>query len=175
YPLPPPAEETLAERLFAALNGARDGGAYPASVNDLLKRASLEPTDKLLRSALAHNAFRARVIAALPGDADAPAALVEDRERLASEPRLLEYVLSRVRSNDNQALQVPDLCKALAQDLRPDFTVAVGQWLATASLPAAVGCLVIKKKPHLFLKADLDAPRPIIPPALPDQPRALHP
>lgn len=161
YPLPPPPEEALAERLFAAMGDARNDGIYPTSVNGLLGRIGAQPAEKLLRSAMAHNAFRARVIVALAGDVDSPAALVEDRGRLASEPRLLEYVLSRVSSSDNQALLIADLCKALAPDLRPDFTVAVGQFLASAALPPTVCCLVIKKKPYLFLKSDLEA-RPVI-------------
>jgi hypothetical protein len=79
-----------------------------------------------------------------------------------------------VRSSTNQAVLVADVCKALAQDLRPDFTVAVGQALAGGTLAAAVGCLVVKKKPMLFLKADLDAP-PVIVSAAAEEEEELEP
>lgn len=161
-PLPPPAEEALAERLLAALSGARGEGIYPLSVRALLSRFDPEPADKAVKAALAHNAFRARAIVAVPGDLDAPAALAEDRARLASEPRLLEYALSCVRGEDSHAAGVADVCKALAADLRAEFTLAVNGAIAEGTLPPTVACLMVKKKPMLFLRSDLDArPTPV--------------
>jgi hypothetical protein len=164
YPLPPPADEALANRLLTTLKQNQRTGVYPVSVRELMARIAPEATDKLTKAALAHNVFRSSVIVARPGDLDAPAALREDCAKLAADPRLLEYALTKAHTPDNMAIPIPDLCKSLAEDLRPDFTIAVNQVLADASLPATVGCLLIKKKPYLFLKSDL-APRPIIVPA----------
>ncbi len=165
-PLPPrPAAEVLAEKLLAALRAARQAGPdYPLPLARLVEQADPEAPERLVKSALAHGSFNCCALTALPGKRDSLVALNEDRDRLAGDPRLLEQALAGTRTADNQAVPLADLGKKLAPDLRPIFTTAVEKDVAAGTLPAGVGALTIKKKPHLFLLADLAARPAATPP-----------
>ena len=67
----------------------------------------------------------------------------------------LDLVLAGTRTQDKQAVPLPDLGKKLAERLRPLFTESLEQRWSAGTLPPTVGALVIKKKPHLFLLADV--------------------
>ena len=69
--------------------------------------------------------------------------------------------VASLRTPENQAVPVADLGKKLTQELKTPFAASVEQRLKDDTLPASLGCLVIKKKPHLFLLADL---KPAAPP-----------
>jgi hypothetical protein len=163
----PPAE-TLAEKLLAGLRSARDAGDYPLPLSDLVARVEAGASDKLVKAALKLDSFP--LVAAVPGSMTSLAALAGDHERLAADPRLPALALAAVRTPDNQAAPPGDLAKKLAQDLRPAFLARLEQLLGAGDLPAGVGCLVIKKKPHLFLLADLKA-EPAPPPTPAEKPR----
>jgi hypothetical protein len=165
YPLPPPPDEALANRLLAALQAARAAGtAYPPSLAHLIQQVDATAPERLVKAALAHEAFKPRVLAAVPGKRESLVALSEDRDRLAADPRLLEQTLAGTRTADNQAVPLADLGRKLAAELRPTFTTALEQRLHDGTLPAGVGVLRIRKKPHLFLLSDLTAR---VPPAAP--------
>jgi hypothetical protein len=126
----------------------------------------------LVRKALADKALKAHVLVALPGDPATPLALAGDGERLADSPLLLASALAAARTAENQALTVADLAKKVARGLRQPFTAAVAGRLQAGALPPGVGCLRVKKKPYLFLLADVSAPPP---PAPAPAPRAAPP
>jgi hypothetical protein len=167
HPLPRPADEALAEKLVESLRAARDSGAYPVPLRELIEQAGAEAGERVVKKALKHRAFAEAVVWAVPGDRGAPVALAEDRARLAGDPRLLESALSAARSEDNQALAPGDLAKKVAKGLRDEFAEGVRRRVEEGSLPAGVGVLRIKKKPYLFLTEDLrtgPAPAPAPPP-----------
>ncbi len=160
-PLPPPPEERLAGKLLSALRAARAAGTdYPLSLAQLIERADPAAPERLVKQALAQGAFTGHALTALPGRRDSLVALSEDRDRLAADVRLLEQTLAGARSADNQAVAAADLGKKLAPDLRATFTAAVQDRVSGHTLPAGIGCLVLRKKPHLFLLADLDVRLP---------------
>jgi hypothetical protein len=173
YPLPPPPDEALAGKFLSALKASRQAGTdYPLPLARLIERVDAAAPERLVKAALGHELFSAQVLAAQPGKRESLVALSEDRDRLAADPRLLEQALTGTRTPDNQAVPLSDLGKKLAADLRPPFTTAVEQRLSTGTLPASVGVLVIRKKPHLFLLADLTGR---VPPAAPKPQAAEKP
>jgi hypothetical protein len=156
YPPPLAPEEALASKLLAALRGARQAGTnYPIPLARLIEQAERAAPERLIKAALAHGSFAGQALTALPGKPDSLVALSEDCDRLAGDPRLLLQALTGARTEDNQAIAVAELGKKLAAALRPTFATLVEQHLAGHTLPAGVGCLHIKKKPHLFLLADV--------------------
>jgi hypothetical protein len=164
-PPKPPALE-LSERLVRALEEQRGGGegAYPVPLGRLVELAGAAPA-AVVKKALAAEPFRSQAVAALARRADAPVALAADRDTLAASPLLLLAVLSAARTADNQAVGLAELKKKLVEPLRQPFEVAVARRIGERSLPAAVGCLRVKKKPYLFLLADLSLPAPAPKPA----------
>jgi hypothetical protein len=112
------------------------------------------------------------LVRVLADDPRGPIALAEDAAELAASPLTLEAVLTAVRTADHQAVPAADLKKKVAKELRPAFDANLAAWIEAGTLPPAVGCLRIKKKPHLFLIRDLfpDAPPT---PAAPARPAAV--
>ena len=82
-----------------------------------------------------------------------PVALAEDRDALLASTALLEYALVAVRKPDHQAVP-PPMKKKAAKPLQAAFEAAVIAHVGRQRLPPAVGCLYVRKKPHLFLLAD---------------------
>jgi hypothetical protein len=166
-PKPPPVE--LSERLVRALEEqrGRGEGAYPVPLNRLLELAGAAP-EAVVKKALAAEPFRSQAVVAVARRPDAPVALAADREALAASSVLLLAALTAARTADNQAVGLAELKKKLIPALRQPFEAAVARRIAERSLPAGVGCLRVKKKPLLFLLADLGVPAPApIPPAAP--------
>jgi hypothetical protein len=172
--LPPPVLG-LSERLVGALEEQRerDAGAYPVPLDRLVEMAGAAPA-ALVKKALAAEPFRSQAVVALARKADAPVALAADRDELAASPLLLQVALNVARTADNQAVGLSDLKKKLVKPLQQPFEAALVRRITEGALPAGVGCLRIKKKPHLFLLADLGAPAPKVtaapaPPPAPPQ------
>jgi hypothetical protein len=120
----------------------------------------------LVKKALAAEPFRSQALVAIARQPDAPVALVADRDAVAASPLLVRAALGAARSADNQAVGLADLKKKLVPALQQPFADALGRHIADGRLPPGVGCLRIRKKPHLFLLADLGVPAPAQPPAL---------
>ncbi|HZY86890.1 MAG TPA: hypothetical protein VFE78_18800 [Gemmataceae bacterium] len=167
FPPPKPPALDLSERLVRALEQqrGRGEGAYPVPLDRLVELTGAAPA-ALVKKALAAEPFRSQAAVALARQPDAPVALTADCDVLAASPLLLQTVLRAARSADNQAVGLADLKKKLIPPLRQPFEAAIARRIDERSLPAAVGCLRIKKKPHLFLLADLGALAPT-PPAAP--------
>jgi hypothetical protein len=161
--LPPPVLG-LSERLVGVLKEqrGRGAGAYPVPLGRLVEMAGAAPA-ALVKKALAADPFRSRAVVALARRPDAPVALATDCDTLAASPLLLQVVLNAARTADNQAIGLADLKKKLVKPLQQAFEAALVQHITEGTLPAGVGCLRIKKRPHLFLFADLGAPAPAPP------------
>jgi hypothetical protein len=159
YPLPRDPSEVLSEKLVQGLEQRRTGGAavYPLPLAQLLRETDAGAKPALVKKALAQQPFAGRALVTVTGKPDALVALAEDRDGLAASPRLLESVLGLLRTADNQAVSLADLAKKLTVPLRQPFESAVRRKMSEGSLPPSVGCLRIKKKPHLFLLADVAA------------------
>ncbi len=154
-PRPAPAVE-LADALIHKLEALRqeEDAGYPPTLSQLARLLEAAPAASLLHEAVAQKTFQARAALALPKNLESPVALIPDRERLADSPMLLELALTSVRTSDNQAVEPKDLKKKLHKELQQPFLEAVRARLETNQLPPAVGCLVVKKKPLLFLLQD---------------------
>ncbi len=170
FPPPKPPDLDLSERLVRALEGQRDRGptAYPVPLDRLVELAGAAPA--VVKKALAAEPFLSQALVAMARKADAPVALAADRDALAASPLLVRAALGAACSADNQAVGVADLKKKLVPTLRQTFEAALARHLAAGTLPAGVGCLRIKKKPYLFLLADLGAPVPAAQPAVAQKP-----
>src|SRR5262249_50102272 len=107
--------------------------------------------------AVADKTFKKQTVLAVARHANTPVVLKGDEHILAASPLLLEFVLSIVRSESNQAIPVTDLKKKISKELQSPFESAVQDALTGFGLPAGVGALRIKKKEHLFLMRDVNA------------------
>jgi hypothetical protein len=171
-PPPPPKKkpaEQLSEMLVQALFEQRERGpeAYPAELHRLVEQTSLAPAARVLKQALGKEPFRSQAVLALPKRPDSPVVLADDRERLLTSPRLLRLTLAAARTPDNQAVSVTDLGKKLPRNLQGDFRAAANRQISERLLPDDLGVLLVKKKPLLFLIADINAGSvPARPPAL---------
>ncbi len=155
--LPPPAVE-LSQKLVDALEAMRSAGenAYPPSWKGLITQTDPAAGPALVKEAMRLPPFAGRALFAAPRDPEAPMALAEDRDALLASAALLEYALAAVRKPDHQAVPAADLKKKTAKPLQAAFEAAVIARVAARRLPPAVGCLYVRKKPHLFLLRDLN-------------------
>ena len=168
YPLPQPPEVALAEALVRVLRDQRDvgGDAYPLTLDRLVARAQTAADARLLKKALAEPVFRDATLLAAAKRPDTPVALAEDRDRLADSPLLLETALRLERTDATQVFRPSELSKELVPALRKPLEEAIRRRAESRSLPPAVGCLLQKKTPLLFLLSDVAA----APPARPEPP-----
>ncbi len=160
--LPPPAVE-LSQKLISALESLRSQGenAYPLSLKELIAQADPAAGPVLVKEATALPPFAGRIFMAAPRDSCAPVALSEDRDVLVRSAALLEYAVTAARKPNHQAVPVTDLKKKTAKPLQAAFEAAVVARIAAGKRSSAVGWLYVKKKPHLFLFADLNITPPI--------------
>jgi hypothetical protein len=155
--LPPPAVE-LSQKLMRTLEALRAEGenTYPLSLKELITRADPAAGPILVKAAMALLPFAGRTLSAAPRDPASPLALTEDRDALLRSAVLLEYAVIAVRKPDHQAVSLADLKKKVAKPLQAAFEAAVVARIAAGKRSPAVGWLYVKKKPHLFLFADLN-------------------
>jgi hypothetical protein len=178
-PPPPPKKkpaEELSEKLVQVLIEQRERGpdAYPTALDRLIEQTGIMVTPTVLKQALGREPFRSQAVLALPKQPGSPVGLADDRERLMTPPRLLHLALTTTRTEDNQAVSVTDLAKKLPKDLQGLFRDSVNRQIGERVLPDTIGVLFVKKKPLLFLRADINAgslperapvaPRPAAPP-----------
>lgn len=180
-PPPPPKKnpaEELSEKLVQVLSEQRERGpdVYPAELHPLVEQTGLAPAARVLTQALGKEPFRTRAVLALPKRPDSLVVLAEDREQLLTSPRLLRLALAAARTADNQAVPINDVVKKLPKTLQVDFRAALNRQVSERLLPDDLGVLLVKKKPLLFLRADINAgslpPPPPQPIALPSEPKA---
>ncbi len=161
-PPPPPKKkpaEELSEKLVQVLSEQRLRGvdAYPVPLDRLYELTGLPASATTRKQSVGREPFRSQAVLALPSRADSPTALADDAERLLASPLLLFKVIAATRTPDNQILSVADLKKKLHKSLQVSFTDAVSRRLSAPPLPDGIGVLLSKKKPLLFLLADVNA------------------
>ncbi|MGH7168891.1 MAG: hypothetical protein ACRELF_01055 [Gemmataceae bacterium] len=159
FPPPKKPAEELSEKLVQALIELRERGpdAYPAELHRVVEQTGRAPAARVLTQALNTEPFRSQAMRPLPKRPDSPVVLADDSERLLASPRLLRLALAVARTPDNQAVSANDLAKKLAKNLQGDFLTAVNRQVSARILPDDLGVLVVKKKPLLFLRADINA------------------
>jgi hypothetical protein len=173
FPPPKPPAEELSEKLVQVLAEQRERGvdSYPTLLNRLVEQTGLVPSSTVLKQALGREPFRSQAVLGVPGLPDSPVMMASDAERLAASPLLWRSVLTATRKPDNQALSVAEMKKKLPRSLQGLFGDAVNRQVSAHALPDGIGVLFSKKKPLLFLLADINAgrptPRPAAPPAEP--------
>jgi hypothetical protein len=155
-PPPPPRkpEEVIAERLLAKLESqGRPGAAeFPLTTTRLLELTELLATDKNTKKALSAPAFADRVVFAVKKNPESPLALRQDLEPLTASPKLLEFALGLVCSEEKPTVALDKVAAKLDRDLRGGFTETVGRLMDEQRLPESVGTLTLKAGPALFLK-----------------------
>ena len=175
FPPKDPVEE-LSKKLVEALSQQRERGPddYPTPLARLIERTGLAVKPTELKQALVREPFRGQAVVAMPSVPDSLVALNADAERLASSPALLHRAVTATRTADNQALTLTDLKKKIAPSLQGQFLASLDHKLSCGTLPDGIGVLRSKKKPLVFLLADLNAapppaaptppPKPVVPP-----------
>jgi hypothetical protein len=190
YPRRQKPEVELAENLVRVLSAQRGLGdaSYPVLLGRLVELAAPHVSGPLVKKALAQPGFKNAVVLALNRPKDplqSPVCLAEDVAHLAASPLLLEVLLRRVRTPDNQVCTLKEVPKKAAPSLQAALKEAVTRRIETRTLPSTVGCLLQKNGPLLFLMEDLntgrqptqEAPKPAAAntPALPAPPAAASP
>jgi hypothetical protein len=166
-PPPPPKKkpaEELSEELVQTLARLCDTADYPTTLERLIEQTGRSVPAAVRKQALGREPFRSRAVLGASVQPGVLVALAEDAERLAASPLLLQHALTAARSADNQAVSVADLKKKVHKALQGSFGDAVNRQVAERALPDGVGVLFSKKKPLLFLLADLHAGPPTAPP-----------
>jgi hypothetical protein len=154
---PPPPELVLPARLLTALQVRKDrgGNAYPPTLRQLTE--DLAPVaPQTIGKVLAERAVKVQVVTAPPGP-EALIALAADVAVLADSPALLTAALKAARNADNQALPPAALKKVVGKTVRTAFERSLHGRLDGGTLPDGVGCVRVKKTPHLFLWEDIAA------------------
>jgi len=130
-----PPEEELARKLVAALRAQRGQDEYPRLLSALLQEAN-EADQKVVDGALAHKLFRiAAVVVPVPGREGALVALLEDRDLVAGDDRMLEGALKAARTDDDQALELGALKKKVAKEEQGLFGAVIEKEIAENDLP----------------------------------------
>jgi hypothetical protein len=171
-----PAEE-LSAKLVQLLTEQRERGsdAYPPRLNNLIEQTGIAAKPTVVRKALGSEPFRSQALVAIPRQPDSPVALAQDRQRLAASPALLHRALLAARTADSQIVSVADLKKKIDKDLQGLFAEAVNWQLSERALPDEIGILLSKKKPMLFLLADIHSAIGHRPSAIAPRPMAEAP
>jgi hypothetical protein len=160
YPLPRAPEVELADSLLRVLREQRQrgGDAYPLTLDRLLALARPGAEDRVVKKALAQPVVKDGVLLAVKNRPDTPVALAEDRDLLAGSALLLETALRLARSEATQVFKPGDLKKHVVPLLKKPLEDAARRRAEARSLPPAVGSLLQKKTPLLFLLSDIAAP-----------------
>src|SRR5947209_6826213 len=140
-----PAAE-LAEKLLQVLEAQRGLGpdAYPPSLARLAALADAQAAPDRVARAVGRKPFTDRALVAQKKNPAAPVALLEDLDRLAADPRLLEAVLESVCTPQAPAWPPNKLKTRIDARLRQPFEAAVARQIQDDALPPAVGCQRVK-------------------------------
>jgi hypothetical protein len=147
----------LAGKLLAVLEAQRALGkeAYPVALSRLAELADPLAAPDLIAKAVGKKRFKDRAVAASIKTKAAAglAALTDDIERLAGDPRLLESALETLCTSE-MPLWPLNKVKALVANakVRKPFEEAVARQVRDNALPVAVGGRLERNKPVLYLK-----------------------
>jgi hypothetical protein len=148
------AAARLAQKIVTELQQAHEqgGDTAPLTVAQLMARVEPEARPDLAHKALAKKPFAEQICLARRKDAASPVALQEDADRLAESAELLTYALGLVCTADKPLHPVDRVVKKVDRALQPAFRAALERRLSEDALPAGVGQLTVKNKPHLYLE-----------------------
>ncbi len=153
----------LAEKLLSTLQEMRtEPAGYPPTLDRLSARADPSATAEQVKKALGKKPFAGQMLLASKKHQEAPIALAEDLEVLASSPALLEFALSQLCSAEKPLVPLPRVVGVVEKALRPAFQATLEQQARDNHWPACAGSQTVKGKPQLFLKR---YPPPLSPPA----------
>ncbi len=157
-PYKPPAL-ALAERMLGVLERrGSDGTPYPLLVKQLAELADPQAPAALVKKALAEEVFQQRALGALAKLApESPVALAADLEQLADSPLVLESLLRAARTANSHAFPVTAWKRKVAPRLWPAFQEALRRRTEAGNLPPTVCWVLLGKKPHYFLRENLQA------------------
>jgi hypothetical protein len=142
----------LAQKLLTTLEQQKQSGEYPLTVERLAALADPQAAPEQVNKALGKNPFAARWVFANKKDRQSLISLVEDSERLAADPRLLEYALGQLCSADKPLHTPAKVIGKVDKALRPAFKAALERGIAEKRLPATVGLASVRGKPQLYLQ-----------------------
>jgi hypothetical protein len=148
------AATELAEKMVRALTAQRDLGtnAYPLTLRRLAELADQTANTQTVNKAVKKKAFLERAAVVQPKNLDSPVSLVDDAEKLAASPALLEYLLESNCTAANPTIDVPKLKKKAPARMKEAFERALDQRIADNALPPGVAVIAVKNKPHLHLQ-----------------------
>ncbi len=157
----PRAEVVLAERMVGMLERLKSQGEsfYPCILQRLAELASPGISAAEVETAAAVETMKSRLVTAFPGMMDSPVTLKEDLRRLASSNQLLNFVVSRSVTADNQGVVLSKLeaAKGLHPEVQPLFSASVRQMISGNGLPAGLGAIRLAKKWYVFRLRDVVA------------------
>ncbi len=148
------AATELAEKMLRALKEQRDLGpnAYPPTLRRLAELADPTADTQAAQKAVKKKAFLERAAVVQPKNLDCPVSLVEDADKLAASPALLEYLLESLCTTAKPTVDVPKLKKKAPAYMQEAFGKALDQRIADDALPPGVAVITVKNKQHLHLQ-----------------------
>ena len=105
-----------------------------------------------MKKALAKKPFAAKWILANKKDPNSPIAFVEDRDRLAGSPLLLEVAPGNCVVHDKPLHTLTQTVNKVDKALRPAFKSSLERRIADNDLPPTAGAIILRGKPQLYLK-----------------------
>src|SRR5262249_53959768 len=140
----------------------RAANDYPVPLDRLLERVEPRPNPEEAAKALARKEFTSRAVVTMKGRSDAPVAFLEDGDRLAESPLVLEAALRKLGESSEPPWTIAKLAGALPTALRPWTRVSLADQIASGRLPPFA---VTVKKGSAVRLYHRDRPPP--PPPLP--------
>jgi hypothetical protein len=156
----------LATKLLQVLEAQRQlgGDSYPVSLRRLAEIADPSAAPDVIFKAAGKKPFAGKAIVAVAKNLDSPVALVEDAERLAAHPSLLQVLLESVCTSAKPTCDPGKLSTKVARELKLLVGPAIQRHLQENTLPAGIGAVTVKGRAkdqtHLHL---LRHPLPIAP------------
>ena len=148
----PDAVAVLAGKMIVTLECLRDeGAAYPPSLSHLTAQANPQAPPQLAAKALKKKPFADRLLAAAKHP-DSLVALAEDADRLAADPRLVEFALSLLCTPEKRLHPPTKLVTKVDKALKPAFAAVLQRRIAEKTLPETVGVVAVRGKPQLYLR-----------------------
>lgn len=147
-----PAAELAARMIEVLQRRSRSGEPFaPLTLRQLAEQADAQAVD-LAAKAGATAAFARRAVVTQKKNPNAPVALLEDAERLASSPALLEFVLGAVATPQKPAWPLTQLRSKVPAALKKPFGEALARHVRARTLPDSVGAVQAGKTFRLYLK-----------------------
>ena len=143
----------LAGKIIETLERLRDrgGDAYPPTLSHLAALADPQAPSTLAAKAIKKKPFADRLLAAAKHP-ESLVALAEDADRLADNPRLIEFTLSLLCTPEKRLHPPAKLVTKVDKALKPAFAAVLQRRIAEKTLPETVGVVAVRGKPRLYLR-----------------------